>query len=249
MAGEEALEAPADEIKGQRIVRWSSFVVLVLLGPLIYAFAYEANSFLRSNVIPLLVSWFTFGLLVYVLVDVFLLHGTTFFLEVFEHEVGHSLAGLLFWRHTKKMVVEQKEGLTLIPTKNPLIILAPYYLSLFTIPLLPLKLFLPPSVHEVVNFLIGFTLGFHYVSLAREFRPDQPDIERAGFPFSLCVTFILNLIFLVVVICVVADDYSGIPAFFKDSFVRAPEYYEAVLQAIIEALSGARDAADSLKGL
>ena len=108
--------------------------------------------------------------------------------------------------------------------------LAPYYLPVFTIPLLIIKPLVSPSIRDVANFLIGFTLAFHYTSLLKEFNLRQEDIKETGLVFSLCVTCIMNIIVLVIILCVVIDDYSGILSYFERSFKKAIESYETILQ-------------------
>ena len=205
--------------------------VLALLAPLIYSFAYEAYLFLLSTIDLYFTSSFIYGFLFYVLIYMFILRGNIGFIEHFEHELGHTIVGLVFLRGTKKFIVDPEEGSKVDIHPNSLIYLAPYYFPVFTIPLLIIKPIVFSSLHKIIDFLIGFTLAFHYVSLLREFRLIQTDITKTGVIFSFCVTCILNIIFLVITLCVVFNHYSNILNYFKSSFVRTLQSYKTVFEA------------------
>lgn len=206
------------------------FLASLLLIPFVYAFAHEAYSFVTLNVKAHSISWFIYGFFGYVLVYGFVLWRKIAFLEIFEHELGHALVGLLFFRDIQKFEVHPGGGSVELVGGNSLIRLAPYYLPVFTIPLLIIKPLVSPSIRDVANFLIGFTLAFHYTSLLKEFNLRQEDIKETGLVFSLCVTCIMNIIVLVIILCVVIDDYSGILSYFERSFKKAIESYETILQ-------------------
>ena len=117
---------------------------------------------------------------------------------------------------------------------NFLIRLAPYYFPVFTIPLLIAEPLASFPLHEMIDFLIGFTLAFHFVGLRREFGLKQKtDIVPNGLPFSFCVTCLLNTILLVIAICVVSSNYSGILDYFQNSIARTPESYQTAFQILM----------------
>lgn len=235
-------------------------LLAVLLVPLIYSFVYEAYLFLVSGVSFDSIVWFMGGLLSYFFLYIALLRNsrgllyTTIFFEHLEHELGHSLVGFMFLKGTRKLIAnprraydeligdppfnsedEETSRVTYLERGglNFLIDLAPYYLPVFTIPLLiaePLAFF---PLHEIIDFLIGFTLAFHFVGLRREFHRGQTDIKLNGLPFSLCVTCLLNTILLVIALCVISSNYSAILDYFQNSVARAPESYRTALQTLI----------------
>jgi hypothetical protein len=117
---------------------------------------------------------------------------------------------------------------------NFLIRLAPYYFPVFTIPLLIAEPLASFPLHEIIDFLIGFTLAFHFVGLRREFGLRQKtDIAPYGLSFPFCITCLFNTILLVIAICVVSSNYSGILNYFESSIARTPESYQAALQTLL----------------
>lgn len=210
------------------------FLLLVLLAPLIYSFLYEACSFLISNADFYLTNWFTYGFLFYILIYILILQYVIAFIETLEHELGHTIVALLFLKDIQEVLVHPEEGkVTVKDSSNFLIILAPYYLPIYTIPLIMIHPFIFYPIRIIIDFLIGFTLAFHYTALWKEFRRDQPDIERTGRIFAFSVVCILNTIFLVIILSVVSGNYSNILDYFQNSIARTPESYEAALQTLI----------------
>jgi hypothetical protein len=236
------------------------FLLFVLLAPLIYSFVSEAYFFLVSGVSFDSISWFVCGLLSYLFLYVPIawigdgpMYSIIFF-EHLEHELGHSLVNFMFLGGTRKLIANprnkfielmgdppsESEGeetseaeLFSVHGLNFLITLAPYYFPVFTVPLLiakPLAFF---PLREIINFLIGFTLMFHFVGLLREFRFWQSDIKDCGRIFSSCVTCLLNTIVLVIVVCVASGNYKAILDYFQNSIARTPESYQTELQILM----------------
>lgn len=203
------------------------FLLLVLLAPLIYSFLYEASSFLISNADFYLTNWFTYGFLFYILIYILILQYVIAFIETLEHELGHTIVALLFLKDIQEVLVRPEKGKVRFKDhSNFLITLAPYYLPLYTIPLVIIHPFIFHPIRIIIDFLIGFTLAFHFVALRKEFRRDQTDIESTGFIFALCVVCILNTIFLVIILSVVSGNYSNILDYFKNSIARTPDSYQ-----------------------
>jgi hypothetical protein len=206
-------------------------VVLLLLAPFVYAFLYEAYLFVSSNVTFEEIQWFALGLAIYLLLYVLFLRNRIQFVELFKHELAHALTSLLFFQLPQSFDVNPGGGGVEIARTNFVIRLAPYYLPVLTLPLLLLKPFVLPAIRPVIDFMIGVTLGVHYAFLFQDFHGGQTDITKTGTIFSIIFTFLLNVVFLVIILCVVIDDYGAILDYFKDSFNRGIETYKAILQA------------------
>jgi len=237
------------------------FLLFVLLAPLIYSFVSEAYLFLVSGISFDSISWFVCGLLSYLFLYILiawigdgLLYSIIFF-EHLEHELGHSLVNFMFLGGTRKLIANprnkfielmgappsESEGeetskaeLFSLQGSNFLITLAPYYFPVLTVPLLiakPLAFF---PLREIIDFLIGFTLAFHFIGLLlREFRFWQKDIADCGRIFSSCVICLLNTIVLVIALCVASSNYSAILDYFQNSIARTPESYQTELQILM----------------
>lgn len=214
-----------------------NFVLGILLLPLIYAVSYEALLFFIQ------IEWkdtlfFLLGMAVYVLLYAVALTGKIGFLETLEHELTHAGASLAMFKMPKKLVVDPKGGgKTAGETETEaagcfLVALAPYFLPLFTLPLLLLRPVVPPPFDRVIDSLIGFTLAFHYVRLYNDLRVKQSDIVDTGIIFSVIFSVVMNLVFLLVILAVVIGQYSMIPEYFGASWERAKMAYQTIIQAI-----------------
>jgi hypothetical protein len=215
-----------------RLVR---IVLLVLLIPTIYAFVRQAGPFLLQHAGLLPANAATYGFFVYVLLYCLVPRPRNVFAELFEHELGHLFLAKLFWKRILRFAVDAEEGkgeVVVESGSNSLITLAPYYFPVFTIPLLVAKPILYPRFDQAFNFLIGLTLAFHYTALAAEFRPRQDDIRRAGLAFSLGTTVLLNIIFLVISLGVILNDYSAIAGYFAGALARILPSYQAALSRL-----------------
>ncbi|MGQ9493301.1 MAG: hypothetical protein ACUVR2_06010 [Anaerolineae bacterium] len=211
--------------------------ILLLSAPAIYVLADEARSFFVASASFLLRNGFLYGFIVYMVIYPFIPQDRMKFLEVFEHELGHTILGTLLSRNVKTFVVEAKDSsaaglVAYTGRENALIALAPYFLPIFTLPLLVLKPLLFSQAHVVIDFLIGVSLAFHYIGLAKEFRISQKDIWRSGILFSLGFTFILNLVFLVVIVCVALNRYGDIINYFRNAYAKMPVTYALAWQMV-----------------
>jgi len=204
--------------------------------PLVYAFVYEIILFIIYNVDFQPVQWFLFGLLCYVLIYPFIKCDNITFVETFEHELGHAVLNLVWFRRFDEFLVNPKKK-SHVATRGLFNIgfltsLAPYYLPVFTIPLLIVKPFLSASIRHVIDFLIGFTLAFHYVALLKEFYRQQPDIQKHTTVFSFLITCLMNAVVLVVILCAVLEDYLLLLNYLDGSITRAIESYKVVFQEL-----------------
>ena len=110
--------------------------------------------------------------------------------------------------------------------------LAPYFLPLTTLPLLLIKPLISDPFSNALDFLIGFTLAFHYGGLAREFRLWQDDLKKMCRVFSIIVTFVFNVVWLVIILGVVTENYSSILVYFENVFARTRALYTLILEGL-----------------
>jgi hypothetical protein len=211
------------------------FILLILFIPLIFAFSYEALLFLTQ------IEWketlyFWLGFVVYLVLYAYSWHEQMAFLETLEHELTHAAASLSILQMPGKLVVDPKGGgkkAGVVETVDCVWVkLAPYFLPLFTLPLLVVKLVVPPPFDKIVDFLIGFTLAFHYVRLYNDLKVTQTDITETGTIFSFIVSVFLNLFFLLLILVVVTGQLSLIPEYFKVSWERTKAAYQTTWEFI-----------------
>jgi hypothetical protein len=211
------------------------FILLLPFIPLIYAFSYQALLYLQEVQFKDVV-FFLLGLAVYLLLYVMFWNKRIGFLETLEHELTHAAAALTILQMPKKLVVDPKLGGGKGGVTETVgcfwVALAPYFLPTFTLPILLIRPIVPPPFDNIVNFMIGFTLSFHYVRLIKDLLVKQTDITKTGTIFSAVTLIFLNLVFLVGILAVVAGDYSSIPMYITASFERTKTAYEATYAAI-----------------
>jgi len=212
-------------------------LVSLLLVPILFAAAYEAYLFIGPQLDFNALRWFVYGMLGYVVM--YAVMGSRMeFIEIFEHELSHMLVATLFFQKVHTFVVTTDRNLDgglvrFQGSDNFLITLAPYFLPIFTLPFLILKALLPTST--VLDLFIGFTLAFHYIKLSRQFRTYQPDIKNTGLAFSFIIVGVFNVVILVLILCVVRDDYTGLRGYFASTYHRAVETYRWIVQKLKEA--------------
>jgi len=107
--------------------------------------------------------------------------------------------------------------------------LAPYFLPLFTLPLLVLRPFAPDSVVKIVDLLIGITYAFHLVTAIKEFGLHQSDVTKTGVIFSFAFVILMHIVFLLIILLIVSGNYAGIAAYFRAVWARAQFAYSATL--------------------
>jgi hypothetical protein len=221
------------------MVKLLRFFVRISLIPLIYALTYEALLFMRSNVTGQSITWLLAGLGASLVICLVMFSGESRavqFLESLKHELAHAAISLLLFKMPETFVVDVSDesrterGRTGPPRGCFFGALAPYYLPVFTIPLLLIKPVTPASLRNIADFLIGVTLAFHYVTAIRHFHFRQTDITRTGRVFSTIMTILLNIIWLVIILCVVTNNYAGIVTYFKSCVIRAVDIYKAIPQ-------------------
>jgi hypothetical protein len=214
-------------------------LLLVVLAPFAYAFAVEAFSLVSTDISLEGIKWFLFGFGPTLPIYAALSHAHSsviHFIEVFRHELAHAAVSTLFLRPPKFFLVDVRDtgsrtvGLTGPVGGDFLAVLAPYYLPLFTLPLLLLRPIAPQSIQRVADLLIGVTYAFHLVTSIKDFSWKQTDIKSMGRIFSTGAIIMFQIVWLVVIVCVVTGNYAGIVSYFKSSAERGVDAYEVVFE-------------------
>jgi hypothetical protein len=222
------------------MVKLLRFFVRISLIPLIYALAYEAFLIVPSNVTVQSITWFLAGLGASLLMYLVLFGSqgkAVLFLETLKHELAHAAVSLMLFKIPETFTVDvsdekKKEKGKTGPARGCIFgALAPYYLPVLTIPVLLIKPVTPASLRNITDLAIGLTLAFHYVTAIKDFHFKQTDITKTGRIFSTIVVILFNIIWLVIILCVVTNNYAGIVTYFKGSVIRAVDIYKALFQA------------------
>lgn len=207
-------------------------LVVILLLPVLYGFVAHALLFFFRHFLELWSNWFVYGAIFYFILYAALLWAKMDFLETFEHELGHAVAAYLFLNRVEHFFASSEYGGAVWYAKAPgamsrtFITMAPYYLPVLTLPFLIIKPFMMASAHKAIDFFLGLTLAFHFIALAKEFRPKvQTDIMKVGLPYALATVFIFNSIFTVLTLSFALAKYGYVFTYFKESFLAGWKIY------------------------
>jgi len=230
------------------LIKFFKRIVALLLIPLVLAFILQAYFSITGNVAWQDLTWMLVGLVGYFVIYVVIIGNNLRFLEIFEHELSHAVTIILSLDNVLRLIVfpakdenavrvsptgeYEFEGMTTPRSTRSLgcflIVLAPYFLPLLTIPLLLIRIYIPEELVAAINMAIGVSLGFHYAGLAKEFGTYQSDIQRETLPFSVVITVLFNVIILVLVISVVIDNVRLTFEYLRDATARSFDYYRFI---------------------
>jgi len=124
---------------------------------------------------------------------------------VFGHELTHALAGILSGARLKSFSVGKNGGSVVLDKANLVIVLAPYFVPLYTVAVVFLwfaaGLFWQVQPYRPwFLFLTGFTLSFHVALSAYALRQGQSDMDHFGGFFSGVVIMLVNCVVVVLVL-------------------------------------------------
>lgn len=207
------------------------WLLALLLLPLVVAFALEALFMLGAEVTLAEVSLITVGFVSYLILYPFVFSRNVHFLEVFEHELGHTVLNLLWWRTLTEFRVNPEENQSHVKARGNssfwwLTALAPYYLPLFTLPWLVLRPLFNPAFYPLVDVAIGLTLAFHVVALLKEFGLHQTDIQPYTLPLAFLITLFFNCIFIVLIITFAIERSELFGLYLGRAYLRTVVYYD-----------------------
>jgi hypothetical protein len=237
--------------------RLFNLAATVLLAPFFAAFAYHGVRLIVAMFTPFERSqWFVAGMALSLFASLVFLQGNIGFVQKLLHELEHAVLAFLFSGQPPVQMTIRTRGDSEVVTANAggcLRALAPYYLPLLTIPFLLLKALLalvlslldtpfPATVSAALDFLIGATLIFHYLTSLREFSLAQPDIQKTGILPSLVAVLFINLSFFVLSLVVVTGSYAAFLDYLKTAsqtmFALYADAYEFLVNRGIPALAG-----------
>ena len=206
-----------------------------MLLPAVAAFVVAAVWFISETVTWDEFQWVFIGLGGYLLIYPLLRSANLKFVEIFEHELGHMVTNLSIFRTIEEFRVNPEKDKSWVTSDGRanggcFTTLAPYYLSVFTAPLILIRPFVGPTFQSIVDVGIGITLGFHFVGLLREFDVRQSDIKKNTLPLSLVVTVVLNVMLIVVLIVVVLEDFGLLRVYLEQVLATSTAFYQSALE-------------------
>lgn len=150
---------------------------------------------------------------------------------IFEHELTHAIAAVLWLRRVERFVVRRDGGWVQHSSgfggvlADDFIGLAPYFLPTFLMASVLLRPLVPQPLLPIMDLWLGATFGFHARSTYRETRLGvtsqsfrmagtselvQSDIARRGVAYSLFYALSITIACHGFVIAVIAEGYAGV---------------------------------------
>jgi hypothetical protein len=178
--------------------------------------------------------YFLIGIISYLVV-----HAVVFkpsYLYVLSHELMHAIATLISGGRIRSIKVSSKGGSVATTKNNIFIALSPYFLPLYTIIVvvvwLGLKFFLKTDMgYSFFLFAIGFTLAFHIVLTIDFLKIRQTDLLHAGYLFSICIIYIINLVIIGLIFSFLFKSMI-FSEFLKISFAKAGDIYIGIFRQL-----------------
>ena len=198
--------------------RLITLIITLLLLPALCACSAELLTLLTHQIDISVIDAPLVGMVAYMI-----LHGFTLlpgsgsrshyhFLRTLRHEFTHAITSMLGGARVTSMLVNNMAentghlttSVTNVTRASVLAVLAPYFVPLLTLPLLPLRFFVQAQVRDIVDGLIGFTFAFHLAAFDLEFRQrkwglGQTDITHTGCIASYTLIAFGNLFMLTLI--------------------------------------------------
>jgi len=178
--------------------------------------------------------YFIVGIISYLVV-----HAVVFkpsYLYVLSHELMHAIAALLSGGRVRSIKVSSKGGSVATTKSNLFIALSPYLFPLYTIIVVLLWLGIKYVMKSDINcsfflFAIGFTLAFHIVLTIDFLKIRQTDLIYAGYLFSICLIYIINLIIVGLILSFLFKSVI-FTVFLQDSYIKARSIYVGIFRQL-----------------
>jgi hypothetical protein len=199
-----------------QVIKYIVFILsIILIYPIADSFIKVIQSLSFENN-----GWKTFliGCVVMIPIWFFILR-KNYFINTFEHELTHLIVGLFFFKRPAGFVVTENEGgATYLYGGNFFIKLAPYYLPIFSIFIIPIILIVDQRFHLTLIGLLGFITAYHILSTIQEFSYKQPDIQESGYLFATVFLIFANLLIYSCIIIFVSTGFNGVIGYFSNIY-------------------------------
>jgi hypothetical protein len=168
-----------------QLLKRISYPLLITFGLFNAYCVYKAGSWAALH--PKVYMWFTIGFVTYLFIKG-MFRKNLKFLETFTHELTHTIVGLVFLQKIHSFQATNGEGGEIYHSgklqNNVFIKLAPYCFPIYTFTLLIFRLWIASKSLWIFEMLIGFTVGFHAVTIKKQIGRRQTDITSCGIMFS-----------------------------------------------------------------
>ncbi len=169
-------------------------IALLLLPFLAYGFCQEWLILFGNFKLTEAWQYFALGAIVFSVIWFFLKERLLFFLTL-EHELTHTIAGLICFKAPRHLIVARTEGEVGLTGSNWFIALAPYFSPTIAYAIMTFAYVVSASYQWLVALLIGAAMAYHIFSTFKELHWKQPDLQVPGMIFSVIMIPVANMIF------------------------------------------------------
>jgi hypothetical protein len=180
-------------------------------------------------------NFFVYGAIAYLIVQAVVFKPD--YLYIFGHEAMHAVAAWLSGGKVNSFKVSSKGGQVRSDKSNIFIALAPYFVPFYTILVAVIFFILslllkdgPP--YNILMFLVGFTLAFHIILTIDFLKIRQTDLLHAGYLFSICLIYILNLVIICFILSLMFSAEINFAEFVKMSFFSSKHIYVGIFRQL-----------------
>ena len=139
--------------------------------------------------------WVALGSVVFPLMNKYFVKNMKM-VKTFTHELTHAVVAIMLFRRVHWFKAEEGKGGEIGSSGSDKFhffeVLAPYCFPIYTFPLMMLRCIIIPDYYPIIDVLIGFTIGLHFICFKEQTGSFQPDIQR--YPLWLSFSFIASML-------------------------------------------------------
>ena len=169
-------------------------IALLFLPFLAYGFCQEWLILFGNFKLTVAWQYFALGAGIFSVIWYFLKERLLFFLTL-EHELTHTIAGLICFKAPRHLIVGRTEGEVGLTGSNWFIALAPYFSPTIAYAVMALAFIVSASYQWLIAMFMGAALAYHFFSTLKELHFKQPDLQVPGMIFSMIMLPVANIIF------------------------------------------------------
>jgi hypothetical protein len=178
--------------------------------------------------------YFIMGGIAYLVVHTIVLKPS--YLYILSHELMHAIAALISGGRVKSIKVSSKGGSVATTKSNIFIALSPYLFPFYTVLVYIIWLcasyfFKTNLNYSLFLFAVGFTLMFHIVLTIDFLKIRQTDLLHAGYPFSICLIFTINIICIALIFSLIFQNVT-FPDFLEAAYINTRDIYANVFKQL-----------------
>lgn len=190
-----------------RLVHWIFWGVIFIVAILALPVIWKLALLLAKSV------YLWFGIIGFTMIYYIYLRNKLGFFQTLDHELSHTIVSLCFGNRMIELHVHDRMGGHIIyeGRGHVLISLAPYFLRIPMLVIVPLSLLVQDSIGiHIIHFLAGILFAYSYISILEEAHPYQTDLTQNGLLFSYSAIIALNILYFGLMISIFLEKVTVI---------------------------------------